>query len=199
LGFFLNDGSSSAAAAAAGGGGLLSAVSSGAELLQVTNACLHSLLDMRLVILMLPQQDSVLQGARAHLLAQRQQQQQAGVSGVGASSAGPRNARQWMSGAPTPEVAATVLAVLERFLQLLSEAAARQGLTAAAFERTFVLGALNQLHQALSALQRIEAAAGVQDPAVGVRSCLVEWVGGNLGLPPQTSINEAVSLLVASL
>lgn len=59
----------SAAAAAAGGGGLLLGVTSRAKLLQVTNACLHSLLDMRLALLMVPAQASTLQGARAHLLA----------------------------------------------------------------------------------------------------------------------------------
>lgn len=190
-------GCSSAAAAAAGGGGLLAGVSSRAELLQVTNACLHSLLDMRLAVLMVPAQAAPLQGARAHLLAQRQQQQS--VSSAGQSS-GIVPAGHWPSSPPTAEIASTVSAVLERFLQLLDEAAAGQGLAAAAArQRTHVLAALNQLQQALSALQRAEAAAAAQGLRLDARACLRQWVADNLGLPPQTRIDPAVSMLVASL
>jgi hypothetical protein len=188
-----------------GGGGLLSGVTSRAELLQVTNACLHSLLDMRLAVLMVPAHASTLQGARAHLLTQRQQQQQQqqqSASGGRHSLAGPVTAGHWPSSPATAEIAGTVSAVLERFLQLLGETAAGQGLAAAAAattERTHVLAALNQLQQALSALQRSEAAAAAQAPGLDARACLRQWVADNLGLGPQTSIHPAVSMLVASL
>lgn len=120
------------------------------------------------------------------------------MSSAGQSS-GLVTAGHWPSSPPTAEIASTVSAVLERFLQLVDEAAASQGLAAAALERTHVLDALNQLQQALSALQRSEAAAAAQGLRLDARACLRQWVADNLGLPPQTRISPAVSMLVASL
>jgi len=148
----------------------------------VANSCLHALLDMRLGVLTLPEQHSSLAAMQLFLVGQRQQQQQqqqtAPHGGVS------------QSGVPAANQPALLL--LEQLLMLLTEAVSGQGLSAAA-ERSFVLGAVNQLQQALSGLQRITAAA----PSTGFnrRSCIKEWLAANLCLPAHTPVNPAVGQL----
>jgi hypothetical protein len=173
-------------------------VTSRVQLLQVTNSCLHKLLDMRLAALMASDQVNTLPRLQEYLQMERQQQQQQGGDGAGPSSA--------PGGAAAPSSAAaaagnsTVLAVLDCFLQLMCEAVDEQGL-APPSERAYVLGVLNQLQQGLSGLQRVTACA-VGEPAGEASSawaCLRQWLTGNLGLPAQAAIHPVVGRLVDRL
>jgi hypothetical protein len=174
----------SAAAAGAGPPGLLLGVTSRADLVRVTNSCLHKLLDMRLAVLMVAEQGSPWEGLRAYLSTQHQQAEAATAAAAAAAGS-------------LPVTAAAVLSILGQFVQLLGEGLAGQGLGPQA-ERLFVLGAMNQLQQVLSGLQRT-AAAAAGDAGADARACVGQWVAAGLGLSPQTAISPVVSRLVAML
>lgn len=174
---------SAAAAAAAGAGppGLLFRVASRADLMRVTNSCLHKLLDMRLAVLMVAEQGSPWEGLRSYLSTEHQQAEAAAAAAA----------------VSLPVTTAAVLSILGQFVQLLGEGLAGQGLGPQA-ERLFVLGALNQLQQVLSGLQRT-AAAAAGDAGADARACVGQWVAAGLGLPPQTAVSPVVSRLVEML
>jgi hypothetical protein len=167
---------------------------SSSDLLSVANSCLHEIVDMRLAVLMAPQDTSSLTVLQQMLAAAQQQQQPRLLptpSGLPQTADEAQSARS-LPMAPERVVALSVMRV---FQQLLVETAAGQALPA---ERAYVLAALNQLQSALSGLQRITAAA-TDVVARDARACLKEWVGAHLSLPAPTSITSAVGRLAALL
>jgi hypothetical protein len=174
-------------------GGMLARISS-SDLLSVANSCLHEIVDMRLAVLMAPQDTSSLT-ALQQMLAAAQQQQQQQLRWLPTPTGLPQTADEAQSARSLPMAPERVVAlsVMRVFQQLLVETAAGQALPA---ERAYVLAALNQLQSALSGLQRITAAA---TDARDARACLREWVGAHLRLPARTSITSAVGRLAALL
>lgn len=182
-------------AAGAEAGGMLARISS-SDLLSVANSCLHEIVDMRLAVLMAPQDTSSL-SVLQEMLAAAQQQQQQQTRWLPTSTGPPQPADEAQSARSLPMAPERVVAlsVMRVFQQLLVETAAGQALPA---ERAYVLAALNQLQSALSGLQRITAAA-TDAVARDARACLREWVGAHLSLPARTSITSAVGRLAALL
>lgn len=181
-------------------GGMLGRISS-CDLLSVANSCLHEVIDLRLAALLAPQDSSCLPILQQAVVVRQQQQQQRAQPGQPLHAYAGAGAAAAAAAQPAPTVQperVVALSVIRQFLQLLDDPAASQGPAAAATERTHVLDALNQLQQALSALQRATAGA-LQDPGSDAKTCLGEWVADNLGLPPSTSINVAVARLALLL
>jgi hypothetical protein len=166
------------------------------ELVSVANSCLHEIIDMRLAVLMAPQHSSSIAVLQAHLAAAQQQRQQGWMaSAPGACVSMAMDEAQ--SALPMAPERVVALSMMRAFLQLVGDAAGAQGLDLQA-ELQSVLGALNQLQQALSGLQRVTAAASVH-PAVNAAACLGEWKAANLGLSPRMAIHPAVERFVEML